>query len=233
MEISFYVDEGGSLSVDSNCEIFVLGCSIVQDVKSLRLEIINKENYIRNKLQFNNPNFKGFHASEDHPDIYSEFVRLLREAPFRSYLVFIKVSKNTIEDKEKIYIKMVGALFKNLFLQHKNNNISIFFEENGIFKNSISKKVFKEELVRVSKKIGKTINFNVNICKKKEKLLAITDYVNHIFLKAYRVKIKPCRVLNYKLIKSKIGMIYDIDKGIYYNSKNELMIGEDNNSIIF
>lgn len=233
MKINFYVDEGGDLSKNSKYNIFTLGCSIVQDISGTKLKISNKEKYIRDKLYFDRPDFEGFHASVDHPNIYSEFVGLLREIPFRSYLVFIGVKEETIKDKQSIYIKMVGTLFKNLFLHYKNYDINIFFEQNGIFKNTVSKEKFKEELLRISEKMGSAVRFNINICGKEENLLAITDYINHIFLKAYRKNIKPCRVRNYELIQSKIGMIHDIDRDIYYNNKKELIIKENNCSIIF
>lgn len=235
----YYVDEGGTYlnnsEEDKKYKIFMLSCVVVSDPDNIRLKITEKEELINNYYEYGELNFNGFHASENSsvPTIYNNFVSFLRGVPFRAYIVFIKKNSHCLKERkeqEDIYCTMIGLLFKNLFLKDEGDTINICFEENSLFKRSTALARYKAELDKVVKNINKGIDFNISIVTKKEKLLSITDYINSIFLKAYRRNIENFELRHYNSVKDKIGLIFNISDNIYYGDKKPLNL-ENNNKI--
>jgi uncharacterized protein YcgL (UPF0745 family) len=236
-----YIDESGDLtSIDKGGKpIFIIGCIITDNpislnnkVEKLKEEIKNSAYYFRNKDNFEKD---GFHASTNHPDIYSRFVSLLNTLNFRSYILLIDKNNQDFEQKLKerddLYYYLLKILLKDRILKRKNDIIHIIIEQS-----SKKHKIEKSKIQSVLSEINDTliregfiknkINFDFKIQGKNEDAgIDIIDYINHIIFTAKVGNEKgekfPRLEENTDLIEPKVALVYNLLNGKYYVSRKK------------
>jgi len=231
MKNYFYVDEAGDLlSCTGSSELFLIGCIITEHpkelaekIEGLKKEISDKAIYFRHNKQLNE---SGFHAAENHPDIYTRFVELLISLDFRAYIILIRKNNpeylNYFNGKtgKEIYDNCLQLLLRDRLLKRKNNWNIITVEQNLPRQTQGALLVRKREIMGIVESINselkrdglitKKILTKIELKTKSEKLFSIVDYINHIILHAYSSNPRPGQKENFQLLKPKIGVVYDI-----------------------
>lgn len=240
-KIHIYIDESGDLTPinKGGKNIFMIGCIITDDAITLNSKIDELKNEILNSLYYfrNIGNFgkEGFHASTNHPDIYSKFVSILNTLNFRSYFVLIDKSKpkfdEMLEREKDIYYFILKKLIKDRLLKLKDENVHIVLEQSTTKKN-IENKSISVVLEEINKTlledglISKPINITYNIQGKNEDMgVDVIDYVNHII---YTAKVGdkegnkyPGHIENLRLVEPKIALISDLINNRYFEGRKE------------
>jgi hypothetical protein len=239
----FYIDEAGDLNDQS--KYFLIGCIITDSPDDLLKEIGLLEMEIKNRGYFNrfrNEFLKtGFHASTNHPDIYSQFVALLPRLNFRYYALILDkrsdyyLASITSKSKEEVYDNLLKSLLKDRLLKRIDAINKIFFEQNlpnptesrismrgkqlASLISGLNNEVIKKRLIK------KDLRYEVRVQNKKtQPLFAIVDFMNHIVMKVYEGKnnkVENYMKENYRLVEPKIGCIHDFAHRIFHKPRKK------------
>jgi hypothetical protein len=227
-ETIYYVDESGDLDAGGS-DFYLLGCAIINDAAVTAGRIKKLESEIKDSIVLNGHSMKnGFHACENHPEIYQTYIELIFSLDFRAYVVvldkrsgyFKQLIKNNTN--KEIYNKLLFSLFEKRFLKRSLENNIVVFERQG---NKLhEEKREKEKLLQtISEKlkinfaISSDINFEVNIVGKDNVLVSVIDFVLHIISRVYdRDGVANYMKRNFELIEPKIGLIFDAANNKYY-----------------
>lgn len=235
----YYIDEAGAIENDS--KYFILGCFKTDSPELLREEIIKLKYEILNSpyFAFERKKFikQGFHACENHYDIRAKFYNLISVLNIRAYILVVnkesELFKSFVEeglDFPDIYIKCVEKLMTDRLLKTRKSRNIITFEQVGN-KTDQWKDYMQKGLEKVSAFIkestGDKITFNIKIKGKNEELLSVIDYILYLFVQFYeKSKFEPRMIENFKIIEPKIGIIYKMDRDIFYHKNNRINIRE-------
>lgn len=226
----FLVDESGNLN--NNSKVFVLGCVITDDEVTLRYNIQNFLNGIKNDIYLSRYwkqiDKDGLHACSNHPDIYSRFVQLLNQLNFRAYFVVVDKTSTFFKEKKvaidslQFYDECIYILLKDRLVKRKLDSNNIVFEQNTSKSTPDAIKKRTQEIAGVIRNIqlalieeghiSKDLIYQVKLVDKSDILISVVDYMNHIVSKIYEGrngKRETNMLLNYQLIEPKIGCIYD------------------------
>lgn len=229
--VHYYVDESGDLELKGS-NYFLLGCVIinnpdinVEKIKQLETDIMDNIALHGHKMD------NGFHACENHPEIYQKYIELLFLLDFRAYIVVLNKSSKYFEKliknctKQEIYNQLIyKLLYGRLLKRNKARNI-ITFERQG---HKLEKeRVEKESLVasigdKLKSKhlIESDIEFEVSIVGKDDVLISMVDYVLHIFGRVYGGSDKAFIKRHFELIEPKIGMVLDVATDKYHKLRS-------------
>jgi len=211
----------------------------LKDIEHLEEEIKNSRYYYR----FRNDFLKtGFHASENHPDIYGRFVALLTALNFRAYAVILNKHTKYFEmiigsqSKKQIYDDLIKTLLRDRLKKRAEDINYLFFEQNLSGPSRHRIKLRERELQEIIEALNYEISQSnltqtrmcrVSLQKKKEqKLFAVVDYVNHIITKVYEGKngnVKRFMRENYRLIEPKIGCIHDVANKTFHMPRRKAL----------
>jgi hypothetical protein len=228
----YFIDEAGDLEIGRGAsEYFLIGCvttdnprAISSKLNALRRQIFESATLSRHWANFRK---QGFHATSNHPDIYSRFIGFLNTAEFRTYFVIVK--KGTAEfrnlirriGKEAFYDELVKVVLLDRIIKDNGDAITISFEQNlprptkgnmdrrrvalrHVVRQTIERALAKK---RTARKPGIKVKLEDKIS---EPRLALVDYMDHVLL-SYLVKKgrTPGAVSNYLLLEKKIGIIHN------------------------
>jgi len=239
----FYIDEAGDLNKKS--KIFLIGCIITNSPDDLLKEIRSLEIKLKNSGYFNrfrnNLLKTGFHASTNHPDIYSQFVALLPRLNFRYYALildkkseyYLSLVKSNL--KENIYDNTLKYLLKDRLLKRVDAVNKIFIEQNLSNPTESRIRAREEQLMPIIAELAsevikkrlekKNLEYEVSVqSKKTQPLFAVVDYMNHIVMKIYEGKngkVEERMKENYRLVEPKIGCIHDVARRIFHKPRKK------------
>jgi hypothetical protein len=238
-----FIDEAGDL--DSQSKIFLMGCIITDTPDDLLNEISLLKDSILNSGYFNRFRAKfqetGFHASTNHPDIYSRFVALLPRLNFRYFaLILNKMSRYydkmvTTKSKNAIYDDALKSLLKDRLIKRTDDTNMLFFEQNLANPSLVRINARKKQLESVISELGnslvlktdkeKGLQYKISVQdKKSQPLFCIVDYMNHIVMKVYegkQGKVENYMKENYRLIEPKIGCIHDVANKTFHKPRKK------------
>lgn len=230
-----FIDE--SFVYDANEKhprMLLVGCATLSRPDELRDrlneqmgEMLHDPYYARYKTRLQ----KGFfHATEDHPDVYTKNIRLLSASGLRCYVEAIRLMPDdNAESKKRI-------LMKNLLrdrLQGNTDSHNIFVIEQDLPRPTITALRNAHEHHRDTlREVVKTIqqsrphfpstNHDIQVKKKTdEPLLASVDYMLHI-IGAVMYKgadAKERDIENFRLLEQKIALIHDLSRAMYFRPR--------------
>ncbi|MEW6617629.1 MAG: DUF3800 domain-containing protein [Patescibacteria group bacterium] len=244
----YFVDESGDLDVGKgSSKYFLICCVSVNNPRDLSRKISKLEYEIEHSaiLSRHWKDFRkhGFHASENHPDIYLRFINLLNTIDFRAYFIFIEKGSQFEEmvprvGKELFYDEFIKIILIDRIIKDEGY-IVLNFEQNlpNQKKQSIRERqkelreVISETIRRAylkKKNITKKPVVRINLRNKKsEPRLAVADYMGHVLFSYLNKKEgnETMYVRNYELLEKKIGLIHNyITKDFYQPRKKPLII---------
>jgi len=227
----YYIDESGDLE-EGGLSFFMLGCVIVNDTEENHRRISQLKEHIRDNLALRKHRMEnGFHACENHLEIYQEFIKILFSLDFRAYIVFLDKKSGYFKElikncsKEEIYNKLLIHLLRPRLLKRCLNKNLLYFERQG---NKMEKEKHEKEVIitQINKGliadrlISLDLDFEVCVVEKGDTLISVVDYVLHIFSRVYNKQGKNYMERNFELIEPKIAVIHDIAKNEYYKLRN-------------
>lgn len=229
----FYIDEAGTLGNDS--KIFIHGCiktdnsviieKALLELRKTLIEDLYFEGFIERIKQ------EGFHAVENHHDIKTQFYRLLPFLDYRAYFVILdkttpfytqlKQKKNDYE----IFEYTLTKLLSDRIVKNKTDKNIFYFE-----RINIEKKALSVILKDFFSSLDSSYDCEYHIVGKEEENLAVVDYLNYMFfqiledLKNKKVKKNlefDRMMLNFNLVKSKIGLINIVHSDTFLSRKKK------------
>ncbi|MDI9408088.1 MAG: reverse transcriptase family protein [Candidatus Pacebacteria bacterium] len=224
-----YIDES-EITVNGNKHLAI--CFVVLEDQSRICDKINA--FIDEKLA--NPNFtsnkdnlikKGIHFSDSSQDTRKEFLELICLLPIDVYIGFSEL--NSPKLYSDVYLRVIRAMIKRRLISIKGRNAILFFEQN----NKISKQDLQKEIHRPYSSLYNSndpfpTKVRFEVVDKKERLLALPDYILGIF----RLYVEPKKDETdetfarkeslFNTVSDKIRIIYDVDKRIEYTRRNPI-----------
>ncbi|MEX1191169.1 MAG: hypothetical protein WEA99_04290 [Brumimicrobium sp.] len=229
----FYIDESGSIS--NNQKLFIHGCvktdrpdSITEALKELFIDIVDDKYF----EEFRDVIIKqGFHACENHPDIWHLVYKLIAMLEYRSYFVIINKESEFFKSKgweeHQWFSFSLKKLLKDRIISNKGERNIFYFEDIQIAKKKLPR--ILDEIFTLYKEQGHDVEYY--IVGKEEENLVVTDYLNYIFFHIF-AKDQPWDRIkqNFNLVSSKIALIHFIHNNVYLSRKksSELQITLDN-----
>lgn len=227
-ETYYYIDESGGIDNDSH--IFIHGC-IKTDTPRLLSHSIDRliEDeidiaYFKNEI--NRIREKGFHATEDHPDVRAEMYKLL---PYLNCRInFTLINKKTQYFSDLQSEKTSGEIFKlslerllNSTLSKKQTSRNVYIFESI----DLTGKPLNKLLSEFFNPISGRYNIEYRIAKKgEEENLAIVDYFSYVLNHILNDKKSPFKNRmdeNFDLFREKIASIYLFHKDQYFSRKQK------------
>jgi hypothetical protein len=228
----YFIDEAGDLEVKKKgSRYFLIGCITISDTTRALREInaLNEEIFNSATLSRHWKNFRkqGFHATSNHPDIYSRFINLLNKLPFRAYYILVKKKNPEFRSLVNrlgpayLYDELIRSLLYDRIIKDSDCHITISFEQNlssPTHNNLGTRSLELRRLIRqvIAQALVKKPSMRRPVTrvylqdKKSESRLALADYMNHILLSYLSVeKRTPNHVHNYLLLEKKIGIIHE------------------------
>lgn len=229
---NYYIDESGDLN-EKGSSFFFVGCVIIDD-SDFNSSLLEKLRYeIDHNPVFANYSMKnGFHACENHPEVYNKYMELIYSLDFRAYILMIDKKTDYFEglasdlSKQDIYNKSVFQLLYGRLMKRCLDKNILFFEGQG--NKRVSEAREKESLIlNINKtllsnhKIKENIDFEVNIIGKEDINISLIDYVLHITHRYYRGDNGDHIQKNFVLIKQKIGLLIDVSNKKYISLRRD------------
>jgi len=224
----YYIDESGHLINNSN--IFIHGCIKTDTPENINNAIDIIKSSIRDNIYFQDPNIindfikNGFHAVENHPDIRAQLYMHLPLLNYRAYFVLLKKTdsfyKNLINNStpSEVFTETLKKLLINRIISNKYEKHIFCFETI-----EFSDITLKSIIDNIFNKYFKKYKIEYSIVNKNENNLSVIDYLNYILYqiiegKKYMERMKQ----NFELIKPKIGLIYFMNKDLYYGRQSKV-----------
>lgn len=235
----FYIDEGGS--VGSNSDFFIHGCIKTDSTRVLENALLKLREEIIDNLYYEEfverIKEEGFHAVDNHPDIKTEFYKLLPLLNYRAYFVILNKKSDFYyklsQEKEEfeIFEYSLNKLLKDRIIKNRHDKNVFYFERIDIKKrslNTILKNIFDG--------LDSSYDCEYHIVGKEVENLAVIDYLNYIFVQIYKGLARSKKdefdrmKLNFNLVKSKIGVINMLHNDVFLSrkKKKEYTIEYDN-----
>jgi len=224
----FYIDEAGHLNNDSS--VFVLGCIKTDTPEELlasidrRFQEIKEDPYYEESID--DILAKGLHAVENHPDIRTEFYKLLPRLNFRAYFVVVNKNETLFKEQYEIdgmaifYGKLLSALLRDRVI--KKSEKYILNVEDLEFSDTKMSRVLDTALTPLKK--GRVMEYY--IVGKGDRLIGLIDYLNYLLFTLIQnpKKEQPRFEQSFKLLAPKIGLIHywNTNKFISRHQKIEL-----------
>jgi hypothetical protein len=165
--------------------------NIKRQVLTLQKEILN-DSYFANipSIERRRNNFR-FHATDDIPEIREKMFRLMKQLPFKAYIIVARkieaIFQNRYNSKPEVfYDAMVSQLFRNQLVNGETNVIS--FEQRGKKNKQIA---LEQSIVASVKEYGELqqdvfFSFRVLVQTPTEQpCLQIADYINRAIQRMY------------------------------------------------
>jgi dGTP triphosphohydrolase len=231
-DVFLFIDETGS---DEKSTMLAVACIITDNPDSLRSKLdelklsILRDSIFKTLPSINKLSNKGFHYCEDHKEIQSKVIELIRELSFRAYICY--------QEKEHDFDASAGyswydKLFSRLMFErlraNKNASIKICFEQHdsrfesrrsqieGIINNLVDK-------IELCDRVKFLITPQVRSAGKEEPCLVIADYIAAIF-KGYATKEigKPgsLEARNFERIRPKVRVIHNYVTDEFFTRKH-------------
>ncbi len=160
---------------------------------------------------------KLLHYTDDNLTIRQEVIELLRFEEFNAYIAFIKYNQSKYEEN---YLLLLRKILKDRILSDKKSLIYINYEQNR----QISKEKFiytVEHIIDNVKKTEATIIMpEIKVISKEEILVTVPDYILGLFGTYCKKDVPGFQLLQFEKIRSKIRLIIDTDKDIFYDRKH-------------
>lgn len=229
----FYIDEAGSFGNSSN--VFIHGCIKTDTSEILENALLGLKDEIIDELYYEafveRVKLEGFHAADNHPDIKSEFYKLLPRLDYRAYFVILNKEtdyyKNLSQEKEEweIFEYSLRKLLKDRIVKNRTDKNIFYFERIDIKKkplSSILKEFFSE--------YNSSYDCEYHIVGKEVNNLAVIDYLNYIFEQISKTLNKKRgnkesefdrMKLKFNLVKSKIGVINLLHNDLFLSRKGK------------
>lgn len=214
----FYIDESGSIS--NNQKLFIHGCiktdnpdSISSALKELYDDIVDDKYF----EEFRDTIIEqGFHACENHPDIWHLVYKLIALLEYRSYFLIINKESEFFKSKDweehQWFTFSLKKLLHDRIVSNKGDRNIFYFEDILIAKKKLPR--ILDEIFIPYKNGGHNVEYY--IVGKEEDNLAVIDYLNYIFYHIF-AKDQPWERIkqNFNLVSSKIGLIYFMHNNVY------------------
>lgn len=227
----YYIDESGHINNDQH--LFLYGCLKI-DTPNLSDDHIKKlKDELKDEIDFEEFEKKieeGFHACVDHPDLQTQFYKIIPTLNFRAYFEIIYKESRYFENLKKEYSgheiisKMLENIIKSMLFKNKKAKHIFFIEELEIQGKSL-KKILKE----IDFKYSVSFDFELNIENKGNDNLSITDYVNNNIFKLLKEKDEEKFKKNYtrvayrfNLLKDKIALIHLWNNDTFFSRKGKI-----------
>lgn len=235
----FYVDEAGGIKDKSN--FFILGCYKTdtpevnrQAIEKLQYEILNKPYFAFGRKKFLK---HGFHATDNHPDIWSQYYNVLATLNIRAYVLILKKDSNYFKkmiseglNTTQIYNTCIKKLLSDRLTKTRNESNTLIFEQYGSKpKNWLTnlEAVLSETIDNINSRFGSDVSYNVELHDKSDLNLSIIDYINFLFIQLFEQSNMIRRMQeNFKILEPKIGLIYKMDKDLYFDKTKRININE-------
>lgn len=233
----FYIDESGG--IESNSKFFILGCYktdtpefLSSSLSELKNEILESPIYATLRKDFLN---YGIHACKNHQDIRIRFYNLISTLNIRAYILLLDKNSDFFKDlmskgipSNEIYKLCIHKLLKDRLIKNRFDKNILIFEQYG---NNINKwqNSIEEVISNIKNDIEKTSNIDcqceIFIHDKSDINLSIVDYLNYIFSHCFELKEPwPRMIDNFNIIEPKIGLIYKLDKDLFYDKNKRFDI---------
>lgn len=236
-EIYYYIDEAGG--IDNDSKYFIVGCyrtdtpeQIRVSLEKLRDEIMNSPIFAYERRKFAK---QGFHATKNHFDIRSRMYNHIVTLNVRGYILLVdKSSEFFLRLKSEglslvqIYMHCIEKLMRDRLVKNRHEKNVLVFEQFGNKPQKWLKSV--EDVMiniknHVKKSFGADLNYRVEIKDKSDLNLSIIDYLSYIFYHCFEEEKPDQRMIeNFRIVEPKIGLIYKMDKDIFYDKNNRIDI---------
>jgi len=236
----FFLDETGT---DKDSKILAVACILTDHPQYLRKKVeelkqrMFKEKRFKDIPSVQDLRERGFHYCEDHQDVKNEFIELISEMPFESYICYEhKKSDHCHNDSFEWYDKLFCKLMHDRLRKHRESIINICFEQHH---NSVENR--RQELGNLINQLIKEIKCKdnreflslpmVKSAGKGELCLSVVDYVAAIF-KDYEYSLCQDRKVdrldnlaswqsrNFAMIRPKLRVIHDYGTGEFFTRWN-------------
>lgn len=235
----YYIDEAGG--IDNNSKFFILGCyktDTPEDISSalidLKTDILNEPYFAYERKKFLK---QGFHACDNHLDIKSRFYNLVSTLNVRFYIlllkkdsVFFQQMKESKLTSNDIYNVCISKLLSDRLTKTRYDNNIIVFEQYGSkpinwLKNV--EEVMKQTATKIDDSFEAKISYKVEVHNKSDINLSLIDYINYLFVQFFEKDTVLNRMSeNFSILEPKIGLIYKMDKDLFYTKNKRLNINE-------
>lgn len=235
----YYIDEAGG--IDNNSKFFILGCyktDTPEDISSalidLKTDILNEPYFAYERKKFLK---QGFHACDNHLDIKSRFYNLVSTLNIRFYIlllkkdsVFFQQMKESKLTSNDIYNVCISKLLSDRLTKTRYDNNIIVFEQYGSkpinwLKNV--EEVMKQTATKIDDSFETKISYKVEVHDKSDINLSLIDYINYLFVQFFEKDTVLNRMSeNFSILEPKIGLIYKMDKDLFYTKNKRLNINE-------
>lgn len=235
----YYIDEAGGLSDDSG--FFILGCYKTDTPEEIRLELQKLKESILNSPYFSAQRSKfikdGFHATNNHPDIWSRYYNLLATLNIRAYILVLKKESDLFKSflakkytSDDIYNLCIKKLLSDRLTKTRNESNTIIFEEYGSkppkWLSNVNE-VLAETVNNINHKFESNIAYTVEVRSKSDLNLSIIDYINYLFFQLFEgSKMRERMLQNFTILEPKIALIYKMDKDQYFDNTKRININE-------
>jgi hypothetical protein len=219
----YYIDESGHINNDTN--VFIHGCIKTDSPNALQNALNKLKLELKEDLYFNEfisrIDEEGFHAVENHPDIRSQFYKLLPLIDYRAYFVvidkksdfFINLKKRK-NDFEIFEMSLKKLLTDRLLKGKKDKNI--FYFENLLLEGKSLQKIVENIFIEFENQI----HIEYHIVGKEEINLSVVDYFNYVIFKLLNTNKPEERMkYNFNILADKIGVVYIMNKCVYLSRK--------------
>lgn len=233
----FYIDESGGIETNSN--FFILGCyktdtpeQLSNSLNKLKTEILESPVMAALRKDFLK---YGIHACKNHQDIRIRFYNLISTLNIRAYILLLDKNSDFFKDlllkgktSNEIYNLCIHKLLNDRLIKNRFDKNHLIFEQYG---NQIKRwhtnvdTVISNIKLDIKKSLNTVCHSEVYVHDKSDINLSIIDYINYIFSHCYEKKEPWQRMIdNYNIIEPKIGLIYKMDKDLFYDKNHRLNI---------
>lgn len=161
-----------------------------------------------------------FHFTEDIMDIKPKIIECIRNKNFRSYIAFTELDNTYLE----VYISILEKILYDRLQEKHDYDFRIYYEQNDKLKPSHIEKRIDEIIIRLKTKFPEIKRPILEKVTKEEILSSIPDYMLGVFRDYIKSKRHPYMVQHFEKLRSKIRLIVDMKRGVYYSRSNPFIV---------
>ncbi len=216
-DVYFYIDETKFIKNSIN----YLGLSLVLVRNNKNIEFIKNElESLYNEVAADqylglNRDNRIFHFTEDNMEIKPRLVDKIRDFNIKAYIAYDTIKYSSMF--KSVYLRILHKLLYDRVSKNKHCNIHVFYEEQSEIKKYDVELIFKDILKTTT--VG---CYSISETTKKNILICLPDYILGVFRDKTDANKKQYdyRQRNYEKFSSKIRLVIDMEKDIFYSKDN-------------